>query len=210
MIPNQKLLCSAALLCGTLFVSLPTTAPAPAMPGPGGVVLAVRAFLQALDEGDAKMLDLLVGENDARDGCVVVPDETTRIGFKEVQEKDANDVYRFFDVSQGGKPLRAKDKATFLELLGKHVTCSKVKARAVETRFQTLRADCPSESCSYAVVEFERTYTMGGKKQEPVPMQATALVRYVERKDARVPHFEIFHWHASLAGAPLGRRGQGK
>ena len=49
------------------------------------------------------------------------------------------------------------------------------------------------------MVEFERAYSIGGEKQKPVLMQASALVRYVKREDARVPHFEIFHWHASRA-----------
>jgi hypothetical protein len=185
----QKLLCSAVLLCGTLYVSLPS-APAK-MPGPGGVIQTMREFLQALDKSDFKMLDLLVGEDDVREGCVVVPDKTAKIGIKE---RKGDGVSRFFEVSADGRPVRAKDKNGFLKLLRKHVTSSQV-----ETRFHTIRADCPSEWCSYAVVEFVRTYTIDGVKQKPVPMQATALVRYVKRKDAKIPHFEIFHWHASPA-----------
>ena len=205
-----KLLLSTAALCGTLCLSLlpDATAPRPApgpglqpesaamLRGPGGVIQAMQVFLQALDKGDAKLLDLLVADGSPRDGYVVVPDETTKMGFRELKKDDAS---RFFEVSHDGKPVNTKDKKSFLQQLRQHVTGAKVKARTLETRFRTIRADCPSQWCSYAVVEFERTYSIGGVKQKPVPMQASALVRYVKREDVNVPHFQIFHWHASRA-----------
>lgn len=210
MVP--KLLFSVVALGGSLCLSLPcdvppdvaTHQPGPragnsaVFRGPSGVIETMRAFLQALDAGDARMLDLLVGDDAAGDGYVVAPDETTKVGIKQVKAHRSN---RFFEVSHDGKSLAAQGKRGFLQLLRKLVTGSKLDARTLETRFHTIRADCPSPWCSYAVVEFERTYSLGDAKLEPVLMRATALVRYVKRKDNRVPHFEIFHWHASAAKA---------
>ena len=77
-----KLLLSTAALCGTLCLSLlpdaTATRPAPQpesaamLRGPGGVIAAMQAFLQALDQGDAKLLDLLVGDGSPREGYGVV------------------------------------------------------------------------------------------------------------------------------------------
>jgi len=197
---SSRLLCAAAVLCGALHVSVSLPSRATAMRGPSSVIEAVRAFLLALDKGDTTMLDLLVGDHDPRDGYVVVPDESAKSGIRQLEKDDGNIVVsRFFDVSHDGRPFHAKDKKIFLTRLGRHVSGSKANTRTLTTRFRTIRADCPSPWCSYAVVEFERTYCIGGVRQEPVLMQATALVRYVKRKDVEVPHFEIFHWHASPA-----------
>ncbi len=205
MVP--KLLLPAVALAGVLMPLLPDAPDGDGnhrndamFYGPGGVIDAVQEFLQALDKGDARMLDLLVGDTSPRDGCVVVPDKTSKAGFKEVKDDNTR---RFFEVSHDGRPVAAKDKKTFLRQLREHVTCAKVKARTLRTGFRTIRVDCPSQWCSYAVVEFERIYSMDGEKQKSIRMQATALVRYVKRKDASVPHFEIFHWHASRS-APAG------
>ncbi|MHC4079523.1 MAG: hypothetical protein ACYST0_13910 [Planctomycetota bacterium] len=191
----QKLLLPAVAVCGTFCLALLRPAADTATYyGPGGVIDAIQAFLRALDNGDARMLDLLVGDRSPRDGHLVVPDKTTKGRFKEL-EKDCGN--RFFEVSHEGRSVVARNKKAFLRQLREHVTCAKVKARTLTTGVRTIRADCPSQWCSYAVVEFERRYRIGGEKQESVHMQATALVRYVKRKDDNGPHFEIFHWHAS-------------
>ena len=198
----HKLWLPAVALAGTFSVSFVPVALVPGANdgddamfyGPGAVIDTVQAFLQAQDEGDAKMLDLLVGDPSPRDGYVVAPDKDSKVGFKELKD---NNSWRFFEVSTDGTPLAARDKASFLKLLRGQVACAKVKARTLQTGVRTIRADCPSQWCSYAVVDFQRVYSIDGETQKPIPMQATALVRYVKRQDAKVPHFEIFHWHAS-------------
>ncbi len=198
----HKLWLPAVALAGTLSVSFVPVSFVPGANdgddsmfyGPGAVIDTVQAFLQALDKDDAKMLDLLVGDPSPRDGYVVVPDNSAKGGLRELKDDNAQ---RFFEVSHDGRPVAVRDKKRFLELLRGQVTCAKVKARTLQTVVRTIRADCPSQWCSYAVVQFERTYSLDGQSQKPIPMQATALVRYVKRQDASVPHFEIFHWHAS-------------
>ena len=59
----------------------------------------------------------------------------------------------------------------------------------------SVQADCPGPHCSWASVEFERTFRHEGQRTR-VPMLATVLVRYVE-KDARM---RIFLWHAAPTG----------
>ena len=206
---KSKLLLSLAAAGGTLALSFvpwtdrpgPVVQPADAaFRGPGAVIDAVQAFLRALDSGNPTMMKLLVGQDGLRDGYVVkAQEEDGKVKLKQAKGDTAG---RFFEVSWDGRPVVAKDRKTFFRQLGTHVTCAKIKARTVRTKIHSIRVDCPAPECSYAVVEFERQYWIGRKAQPPIPMQATALVRYVKRKAGeKAPHFEIFHWHASRAAA---------
>ena len=190
------LLLSGAALGSALLLS--TTPVAPPAAGPGGVIEAVRDFVQAMDQGDVDYMNRALTaeihgvECGIEDGKIV---QSKRVGAPV-----------FFDVSVDGQLIAALDPSEFTKKLRGGVTTS--KAHALETSIRSIRADCPSGNCSYAIVEFDRLYTAGGTKTR-VPMRATVLVRH---QSASTPNFEIFHWNAARAGEPeqIGKTAKGK
>ena len=169
------------------FVAPP---PLPAPPaGPGGVITALKAFAQALDDGNASAVGNLIAETSP--GADVAFDGDGKSGeMHDVQGQPLT----FFDVTADGAQVEARSKK---DAVGKLLDAVASNAqRRLHTKLLRIRADCPSSNCSYGVVEFERTCEQGGKTVT-VPMRATALVTY--DKDAE-HHFRLFHWHASPAG----------
>jgi len=162
-------------------VSFPAGDGAP-VPGPGGVIHAVREFVAAVDAGDAAVLR----------GAFADSGPGGLYGFTdggEVRHLDSAGKIAFYDVAEDGGSIHETDPAAAIARIRDSIGGT---GRGLETTLRTIRANCPSENCSYAVVEFDRAYGRGDQLQT-VPMQATALVRYFS--DA--PHFRIFHWHAS-------------
>jgi hypothetical protein len=179
----MKTLISGAAVLGALVVPFARSAPTPT-PGPGGVMIAVRDFLAAVDRGDVEalrnaLLDRRRGVDYTFDG-----DGALRPAGKGSAGAS------FFDVGTSGEKLAADDATSFAELLTKSVT-------KATSRIRTVRADCDSETCSWAVVEFERTFS-DADQERVVPMRATVLCEYGKG----TPHFRIFHWHASSAAVP--------
>jgi hypothetical protein len=176
----------APVLATAGLFAVPTT-PAP-VPGPGAVIDAVRGFLEATDAGDRQALEraLITIQHEVRCGV----DEKGAI--KELPPSGAE--LFFQDVLGDGKVVTAKDGKGALALL-----CDSIggKARNAKSRIKSINADCPGPQCSWAQVEFERSFAQGDRVVT-VPMSATVLVRYRETE----PHMGIFLWHASARPEP--------
>lgn len=187
---NKTLTAALLALTSSAFVSFGSTAPSrPApVPGPGGVASAIKTFLDRQEAGESA-LPLLV---DSRHEI-----ELSFDGDKiEQVKKDKESVPSFLDVGMLGKPIAARTAKQFASLLGKRVASDKGEERVLAHEIGSIRANCMSEACSLAIVEFTRIYTVSGGKQMHVPMRATALVRY---EQAEGTNFRIYHWHASRA-----------
>lgn len=176
-------------LLGSSFVPLarPHTA-APPVPGPGGVAAAVQAFLRCQDEG--KDSGSLLG---GRAHGV----EFTIGADGSLQQAEADATPAFLDVTAAGVPFEAADPQAFAKVLAAKVGSDAASGRTLHTEVRRIRANCESERCSLAVVDFDRVYATG-KESQRVPMRATVLLRF-ERSDAG--DFRIYHWHASRAAA---------
>ena len=140
-----------------------------------------------MDRGDVEALEAaLVDENH----CVeVTADEASG---RLVETPDRRSAV-FYDVSVDGEPFAAASSEEFVHSLERAVARS--EERSLQTRIRTIRANCLSEACSIAVVEFERRYALG-EGRKAVPMRATALLRYFGGSE---PRMRIYHWHASPA-----------
>jgi len=187
---NKTLTTALLALMSSAIVSVGSTeAVQPkVVPGPGGVAYAVKAFLE-LQEGAESAAPLLVdSRHDLEFGFAD--------GKLEQTKKGKETVSAFLDVGMLGKPIAARTAKEFAQQLGKHVASKKKDARVLTHQIDAIRANCQSEACSLAVIEFTRIYTQGGGKQMHVPMRATALLRY---EQAEGSNFRIYHWHASRA-----------
>ncbi|MCA8977396.1 MAG: hypothetical protein KDC98_21925 [Planctomycetes bacterium] len=183
---NKLLTSTLLVLFGGAGLSAPwSRATAAPIPGPGGVAVAVRDFLQCLDEG-GDPAGLLADEKYAVDMVV-------RADGGLGQAAEGTRVAVFFDVAADGTPLSATTAADFAAQAASKVAASERAARALRTEIGTIRAACDSERCSWSVVDFERVYTMAGAEVR-VPMRASALLRYV---GSEAPNFRIYQWHAS-------------
>lgn len=192
---NKTLTTAVLALMSSAIVSVVSIAPAQPktvrpelVPGPGGVAYAVKAFLE-LQEGAESTAPLLVDSS-----------HDLEFGFAdnklEQTKKGEETVAAFLDVGMLGKPIAARTAKDFVQQLGQHVASKKQDERVLTHQIDAIRANCQSEACSLAVVEFTRIYTQGGGKQMHVPMRATALLRY---EQAEGSNFRIYHWHASRA-----------
>lgn len=184
---THRLLSVAALLVGAAvpgsLLSVPAEQP---LPGPGGVATAVVEFLQRLDAaGD--VTGLLV---DRRHDVDFVLEN----GRLEMAGEHAAPMV-FFDVAADGTPVAAATAAAFAAQLRQQVARDARSAVALRSEVSMLRANCDAETCSLAIVSFDRHYTDAAGREHSVPMQATALLRY--ERGASGGAFRIYHWHAS-------------
>ncbi|MEZ6038376.1 MAG: hypothetical protein R3F29_12910 [Planctomycetota bacterium] len=197
---TRQLISVAALLFGAA-VSRPLL-PAPAalpVPGPGGVATAVLDFL-ARQDAAADVGGLLVDHRHGVDFAV----EHGRLG----QVVDGAGTQTFFDVAADGVPVAAADAAAFAKLLSARVARDAKAATALRSEVRSIQANCDAETCSLAIVTFDRHYTDAAGAQRSVPMQATALLSY--DREAPGGAFRIWHWHASRrpAEVPAARAGR--
>ena len=175
----------------TLLPARPTTPP-----GPGGVIDTVKDFITALDSGHTKTLAAVLDvQVRGRDGMIVVPDQEKPWGFRQAQTTPSP---RFVDVAWDGHTIAESDRKQFLHHVHSDIARTKVAGRGMASKIISIRADCPSADVSYAIVEFERSYTVAGKSQGTQRFIATALLRHVEKKaSTSAPDFRIFHLHAT-------------
>lgn len=181
-------LCLAALLVALPLMSSslgPVAEPMTPAAGPGGVLDAVEAFLEAQDGGDAAALQKRLAQHapGARFGYEAG-------GQPRMEEGPGSPL--FVDRGMGGELLRAASPAEYARLATLKISAIGKGGAQLDTKIVSLRADCPSGNCSYAVVDFIRTYDRGDGEELAIPMQASALLQHT--KDG----FRIFHWHASV------------
>ena len=180
---HHRNLAAATVLFASAAFTLHPAAPAP-VPGPGGVIDAVTKFLEATDARDAATLAVIV--DDKGDS---LHDYATSgsVDGKPLKVSPA----AFYECDGAGQAWQAGDKASFLAGLTS-------PSAATRTQVRSVRANCLSERCSYAMVEFDRT-SGEGDAAVTVPMRATALLRYAPTDGG--PSFKIYHWHASRGPA---------
>jgi len=156
-------------------------APAPAY-GPGAVLATLRRATAALDQGHADDLRACFDlgrtphvwfETDAGEGRMAGPTEACALT----------------GVGADGQPFEADSLAKFTASALKDIGG---RERAVTSKLLSVRADCASAECSFAVADVERTYA--GKEPTSLRVRITALMRY----DHEARGFSIFHWHESL------------
>lgn len=197
---NKTLTTAVLALCGSAIATVSSLAPTastmpdapaipgPAIPGPGGVAIAVKAFLERQEAGKstAPLLADIAHDLELRfDG-----DKLDQV------KKGQESAPAFFDVGYDGKPFAARTAKQFVAQVQKRVASKDKDARVLGHEIGKIRANCQSAECSLAMVEFTRIYTVGGGKQMHVPMRATALMKYERTEGA---DFKIYHWHASPA-----------
>lgn len=185
---TRHLLSVAALLAGAAVSRplLPSPAGALPVPGPGGVATAVLDFLGRQDAAGDVGAQLVDRRHDV--------DFAVQDGKLEMAAEGARpDV--FFDLAADGAPVAAADAAGFTKLLLGRVARDASAAAALRTEVRSIRANCDAETCSLAIVAFDRHYTDAAGHERRVPMQATALLRY--DREAPGGAFRIYHWHAS-------------
>lgn len=181
---QHRKLAAATVLFASAAFTLHPSAPAP-VPGPGGVIEAVTRFLDASDARDAVTLALLIDDkgNSLHDYAT-----NGSVDGKPLKVAPA----AFYECDGAGQAWQAGDKTTFVAGLTHPATATRTQVRSV-------RANCLSELCSYAMVEFDRT-SGEGEAAVTVPMRATALLRYAPTEGG--PSFKIYHWHASRGPTP--------
>lgn len=187
---NKTLTTAFLALLSSAFVSVRGTAPSAPLPvpGPGGVAIAIKAFLERQEGGQTTAPLLADSAHDL---------EFTYSGDKlEQVKKEKESVPAFLDVGMNGKPFAARSAKKFVTQIDNLVASKKAEERLLTHEIGAIRANCQSAQCSLAVVEFTRIYTVGGGKQMHVPMRATALMKYEQTEGA---NFRIYHWHASPA-----------
>lgn len=185
---QHRKLAAATVLFASVAFTLQPNAPAP-VPGPGGVIDAITKFLEATDARDAATLALFI--DDQGDS---LHDYATSGSVDGKPLKVSPAV--FYECDEAGQAWQVGDKASLVAKLANHTA-------ATRTQVRTVRANCLSESCSYAMVEFDRT-TGEGDAAVSVPMRATALLRHVRSESG--PSFKIYHWHASRGPRPAADR----
>ena len=136
-----------ALLAGA-FVPTHSTPKTTPLPGPGGVAMALMAFLKHQDDGTSAAA-LLV---DRRGN-----DFTIGEGGRLQEVKGAAAISAFMDVAGPGegRPVSARKAGEFAAVLGLHVSANKQAKRTLRTAVHAIRASCDSERCSLAIVEFD-------------------------------------------------------
>lgn len=178
---THKILFSGLAAMTATFLSVDLSPEPAPLPGPGGVIDSMRSFLRAVDQGDREALARHLSDR-GRGQLYGFDEAGERIHHLEGAQQS------FYDVSAFGEPLEATSREQILDEL-----VVKVRGGEVKTVLTSIRAECPSGECSFAVLEFDRIYKKGDKKTV-VPMRATALVTH---GGGEAPHFKLFHWHAS-------------
>lgn len=162
---------TAALLGGS-WLAVPRAAPPSAL-GPGAVIEMHKQLFAALDRGDADA---------ARE-------------FVEGDRKATPRTSTMFLVDASGAPVKATDADESRDLLARLAGQAKSAGGTWATTLTSEAADCYSPELSYAVLELERSHTVGGKT-EVRRYRSTSLVRYADKG------WKIFHWHVSPADEP--------
>jgi hypothetical protein len=187
---NKTLTTALLALLGSAIATVGSSAPLtpPPIRGPGGVAIALKAFLEVQESGKTTAPLLADSGNDL---------EFTYDGDKlEQVDEDKQTAPAFLDVGYDGKPFQARTAKEFVTQIDNVVASKGKGARVLTHKIGKIRANCQSGECSIAVIEFTRIYTVGGGKRMHVPMRATALMKY-ERTEGS--SFKIYHWHASPA-----------
>tara|TARA_R110002096_G_scaffold170339_1_gene342656 strand:- start:3863 stop:4432 length:570 start_codon:yes stop_codon:yes gene_type:complete len=187
---NKTLTTALLAVLGSAIATIGSSAPStpPPIPGPGGVAIAIKAFLERQETGKTTAPLLAESAHDL---------EFAFAGDKLDQVKAGKQTApSFLDVGYDGKPFCSRSTKQFVTQIDNLVASKEQDARVLTHKIGRIRANCQSAECSLAVVEFTRIYTVGGGKQMHVPMRATALMKYERTEGA---NFKIFHWHASSA-----------
>ena len=164
------------------FATAPSTGPAPApIPGPGAVIEAVRGIFAAAASGDRAYLEKAFVAPELQDGVALT---VGKDGDMEMQQGSG---VLLQDLGKDGKVVQAKAPKDAIQAM-----LETIGGKGVENRVTGGVADCPSERCSWASLEFDRT-TKNGDDVKVVPMRVTVLARYTDT----VPHMKVMIWHAS-------------
>jgi hypothetical protein len=173
---------------GALITS--SSPPAPPIPGPHGVIAAVKEFVRALDAGDAKALAAVFGGGYRADFW----SEDAEGKGRQVTGPNR---FAFCDVGADGRAIVCTSVQDFTETLARAAGPS--KERKLASRLIEIRADCASKECSYAIADVERVYRDGDEVKTQL-VRATALLNHDESR------FRVYHWHASPLPAAQGSR----
>jgi len=177
----------AALLGSSLMQPNAEPVPQPpVLPGPGGVADAVKTFLERLDDG-ADVKPLLAGSHPDLEFVFVD-------GAMKQASKEQARVPSFQDLDAQGRPFATRTVGDFVGHLDKLVATDAGLGREVTTTIDRIRANCQSEQCSLATVEFTRSYALADDRKCEHKMRATVLLRWERNK---LGDFRIYHWHAS-------------
>lgn len=161
----------AAAMAWTANTGTEHAAPAPT-PGPGVIFQAVRAFVAAVDQGDAGAIGQVMTD---------VPGEWFAAEGNDDIEPQRGTAPAFFDVDAQGKALA---------LQGKDAIAGATKGAHSKTKLVSMAAECPSGKIAFAVINLERS---AGDEGKSMKMRATALLT---EEGGR---WKVFHWHASRA-----------
>jgi hypothetical protein len=178
----HKLAVSLVTVVAAATAFPPMTSP---VPGPGGVIAALRDVSTALDRGDAAAV---VRVFDARRKPDLWIEESAGKG----RMGSADDAFAFTAVAADGKPFEARSIEAFTTAMLGGIASG--EGREVATKLVSIRADCASPECSFGLADLERTYQGRGGKATTQRLRITALLRY----DDDTRGFRIFHWHESL------------
>ena len=180
-------LAAAASLCMPRTAASDATGTAP-LPGPGGVIVAAHALVRAIDARDADALRAVLAEYPHGGGyCATVA------ANGEIREREDDSTLCVVDVDASGTLLRARSLDAAVRTLGGEI-CA--RDATVQTTIRSVRADCPSEGCSWGSLELERRHTAGGRVVVQ-PLHATILVRWVGGEGSAM---KAYHWHCAPAG----------
>ncbi|MFN0008526.1 MAG: nuclear transport factor 2 family protein [Planctomycetota bacterium] len=157
-----------ALLTLPALLALALTPAPPTAAGPGAILEMQKALFAAIDRGDG-----------AAAGAFVAPDR-----------KGPGGMTSLFLVDRSGAAISASDVATAREALARLAAESKSAGGTFETRITSENADCPGSELSFAVLEFERRHTVGGKV-ETRRYRGTLLARHDGSE------WKVCHWHVS-------------
>lgn len=167
---RMTLLASVTAATLGLFSAANLPEPAPAVAGPGGVIVAVEGLLAAIDRSDRAAIETLLIESPH--------DYTVAYG------KDGKAMH-----DSKARPDVAMIRDPFVQAL------PEVDGKAgIRHRIRAIRANCPAEECSYGVVEFDRIQ-VAGDEEKVTPMRATVLTRY----DRKAQKMRIFLWQVAPA-----------
>ena len=136
-----------------LALALPPAAPPAA--GPGAILAMQKALFAAIDRGDADAAGKFVASD----------------------RKGPGGMTSLFLVDRSGAAMSATDASSARAALAKLAAESKAAGGTFETKIVGESADCPDSELSFAVLEFERTHTAGGKV-ETRRYRGTLLARY--------------------------------
>src|SRR5688572_25209503 len=142
---TRSVLAVASLLAAAGLLPSFATAPAP-VPGPGAVIEAVRGIFAAAAKGDRAYLEKAFVTPELQDGVVLT---VGKDGDMEMQQGSGVTLQ---DIGKDGVVVQAKAPKDAISAL-----LETIGGKGVENRVTAGVADCPSERCSWASLEFDRT-----------------------------------------------------